>query len=111
MTVYSVYIIEAENGKLYTGIALDPEARFEKHRTGSGAKFFRSSPPKRLVYVEEQPDKSSALRREIEIKRMTRAQKLALIKEYEDVRDSGLGESQRTHSPLEEDPDSELGSG
>ena len=82
MTKYFVYMIEAENGKLYTGIAIDPEARFEKHRTGSGAKFFRSSPPKRIVYVEEQPDKSSGLKREIEIKRMTRVQKLALVEEY-----------------------------
>lgn len=74
-----VYIIEAENGKLYTGVAVDPAARFEKHRTGRGAKFFRSSSPKRIVYTEECPSLSAALKREAEIKRMTRVQKLALI--------------------------------
>ncbi|KKK49702.1 hypothetical protein LCGC14_3132400 [marine sediment metagenome] len=77
-----VYIIRAENGRLYTGIALDPDVRFEHHRNGTGAKFFSFSPPEEVVYREEHPNRSEAQKRELKIKGMTRIAKLALIEEY-----------------------------
>lgn len=74
-----VYIVEAENGKLYTGIAVNPRARFKQHRSGRGAKFFRSSKAKTLVFQEQCKNKSEALQREAAIKRMSRKDKLFLI--------------------------------
>jgi putative endonuclease len=77
---WTVYIIQAESGQLYTGITLDLERRLAEHRDGSrGAKFFRTSSPKRVVYQEQCRRRNEALRREREIKDMTRAQKLELI--------------------------------
>jgi putative endonuclease len=80
---WEVYIIEAESGLLYTGITNDLDQRFESHLKGSnGAKFFRFSNPKRIVFRESHPNRSEATKREIEIKRMTKIQKLTLINNY-----------------------------
>ena len=77
---WTVYVIQTESGKFYTGITLDLERRLGEHRVGSrGAKFFRTSPPKRVVYEERHAERSGALRREREIKSMSRAEKLELI--------------------------------
>ena len=77
---WTVYVIQTESGKFYTGITLDLERRLGEHRVGSrGAKFFRTSPPKRVVYEERHAERSGALRREREIKGMSRAEKLELI--------------------------------
>ncbi len=76
---WTVYIVRAESGTLYTGITLDLERRLAEHGTSRGAKFFRIAHPEKVVYREMQPDRSAATRREAEIKRMTRAQKLQLI--------------------------------
>lgn len=76
---WSVYLVRAENGALYCGISDDPQRRFEQHRNGKGARFFHSSPAQALVYVEACADKSSALRREIAIKRLKKPAKEALI--------------------------------
>ncbi|SCA63134.1 UPF0213 protein DP2720 [Chlamydiales bacterium SCGC AG-110-P3] len=78
---WTVYIIEAESGKLYTGITTDMTRRWNDHSGGkSGARFFRTSKPSRIAYQEVQPDRAAATRREISIKRMTRKQKLVLIR-------------------------------
>ena len=78
--MWEVYIIETERGQLYTGISTDVERRFAEHKESSkGARYFRGSRPRAIVYREEQADRSSATKREIEIKRMTRPQKLKLI--------------------------------
>lgn len=75
-----VYIIEAENGHLYTGITTDIERRFQEHQQGKkGARFFKTSPAKQLVYSEPQADRSKASKREATIKKLSRIQKLALI--------------------------------
>ena len=77
---WTVYVIQTESGKFYTGITVDLERRLGEHRVGSrGAKFFRTSPPKRVVYEERHVERSGALRREREIKGMSRAEKLELI--------------------------------
>lgn len=76
---WCVYLVEARNGKIYCGITNDLKNRLKKHLDGTGAKFFRSTPPKTLLYVEEQPDKSASLKREIEIKKLSRSEKERLI--------------------------------
>ena len=73
-----VYILRCGDGTLYTGITTDVQRRLQMHRSGKGAKYTRGRGPLEVVYTEEQPDKSTALRREIEIKRLTREQKDAL---------------------------------
>lgn len=77
--MYTIYIIECADGSLYTGIARNLEKRLEIHRSGTGSKYVRARLPFSLVYSETQPDRSSATRRELEIKKMTREQKLILI--------------------------------
>ena len=72
-------MLRCGDGSLYTGISTDVERRLEVHRSGKGAKYTRSRGPLELVYVEECGDRSAALKRELEIKAKTRAEKLKLI--------------------------------
>jgi len=75
-----VYIVEAENGTLYTGITTDLERRFSEHQSKkSGARFFHTSPAKQMVYHEPHPDRSSASKREAAIKKLSRQVKILLI--------------------------------
>ena len=74
-----VYMLRCRDGSLYTGVTTDVERRFAQHRAGTGAKYTRSHPPEAVVYREELPDKSAALRREAAIKRLPRAKKLRLL--------------------------------
>lgn len=76
-----LYIIQTKSGKLYTGITTDLERRFEEHKTNKSkkAKFFRSDPPLKIVYSEAFVDRSSASKREYEIKSLTRTKKIELI--------------------------------
>ena len=74
-----VYILECGDGSLYTGWTTDLERRLARHNAGTGAKYTRSRLPVRLVYSEQLPSKEAALRRELEIKRLDRRGKLALI--------------------------------
>lgn len=77
---WEVYIIQALSGKFYTGITNDLERRFTDHLKGrTGARFFHFSSPSRIVFRESQPNRSKATQREIEIKKMSRTQKLDLI--------------------------------
>lgn len=78
---WSLYIIETECGKYYTGITKDVEKRFEEHRDSpKGAKFFRSATPKKLVYTQTGLNHSQALKLEIHVKKLTKPQKTKLIK-------------------------------
>jgi putative endonuclease len=75
-----VYIIKASDGRLYTGVTTDVARRFGEHAgTQRGARFFRGRQPVEVVYSESHPDRSSALRREADIKRLSRGLKLDLI--------------------------------
>ncbi len=74
-----VYIILCSDDSLYTGITIDPERRFRQHAQGEGAKYFRARKPLRIVYLESGHTRSSAGRREAEIKSASRADKLQLI--------------------------------
>ena len=73
------YILECIDGTFYTGWSTDPQRRERQHNLGCGARYTRDRRPVRLVYVEELPDKPSALRRELKIKRLPRKKKLKLI--------------------------------
>lgn len=75
---WHVYIIQCLDSSLYTGITTDITRRFRDHAAGRGAKYFRLHPPKKLVYVESGHSRSSAGKREIEIKRLKRAEKIRL---------------------------------
>jgi putative endonuclease len=75
-----VYIIKASDGRLYTGVTTDVSRRFGEHSgTQRGARFFRGRQPVEVVYSESHPDRSSAQRREADIKRLSRGLKLDLI--------------------------------
>jgi putative endonuclease len=73
------YIVECADGTFYTGWALDAERRVAVHNKGRGARYTRMRLPVKLVYVEPQPDRTTAMKREIAIKRMNRARKMRLI--------------------------------
>ncbi|MBI3394539.1 MAG: GIY-YIG nuclease family protein [Spirochaetia bacterium] len=94
-----VYIIETTNGRLYTGITTDPERRFQEHVSGKGgARFFRIDPPKKILYLEKKRDRSTASRREAQIKGMEPAEKRALIRSKKSgtgTRASGSGVKRR----------------
>lgn len=72
MTKCYCYIVECADGTYYTGWAVDPEKRVKVHNAGRGAKYTKMRLPVRLVYVEEQPDRKTAMKREIAIKRLRR---------------------------------------
>ena len=76
-----MYVLECADGSLYTGYAVDVQARLAVHNAGKGAKYTRARLPVELVYQEACADKSAALRREYEIKQLTRVQKLKLIEQ------------------------------
>ena len=76
---YYVYLLRCRDGSLYAGYTDDPERRVKVHNSGKGSKYTRSRLPVELVYQEEHPDKSSALRRECQLKQLSRAEKLKLI--------------------------------
>ena len=77
---WSVYIIKASDDSLYTGITTDVQRRFDEHSDPKkGARFFRGRKPVEVVYTENHPDRSSALKREAAIKRLSRGEKIELI--------------------------------
>lgn len=79
---WEVYIIEAENGKLYTGITIDLQRRFQEHqgiKGKKGASFFHFSKPSKVLYREKCLNRSDASKREKQIKKLSREKKLDLI--------------------------------
>jgi len=76
---WQVYIILCKDNSLYTGITTDVQRRFAQHLAGTGAKYFRGHSPLRLVYLEDGHDRSSASRREAEIKKLRPEDKRRLI--------------------------------
>jgi len=79
MTGFYCYILECADGSFYTGWCTDPERRTKQHNAGRGARYTRSHRPVRLAYVESQPDRSSAMKREQVIKGMSRKRKEKLV--------------------------------
>lgn len=78
MTVF-VYIVECADQTLYTGWTTDVQRRLKAHNAGRGARYTRQHGPVRLVYAEELPDRRTAMKRELEIKRLSRTEKLKLV--------------------------------
>ena len=73
------YILECIDGTLYTGWTTDPERRVKQHNKGVGARYTKTRRPVKLVYLEEQPDKITALKRERAIKALPRKKKMELF--------------------------------
>ena len=80
MTWY-VYIVKCRDGSLYTGITNDLNKRIAAHNAGDGAKYTAARRPVRLCYHEPAPSRSIASQREIAVKRLSRASKLALCRQ------------------------------
>lgn len=77
------YILRCGDGSLYTGWTNDLEKRIRTHNEGRGGKYTRSRLPVQLVYHEEFETKEEAMRREWEIKQLTRAEKERLLKDLD----------------------------
>ena len=82
MTYGYVYILRCKDNSLYTGWCVDLEKRLALHNSGKGAKYTRSKRPCKLVYYEEISNKSEALKREISIKKLTKAKKEDLVRSF-----------------------------
>lgn len=77
--MYFLYIIKCGDGSLYTGITTDVERRFNEHKNKAGGHYTSAKKVLKVVYAEEHPNRSSASKREAEIKGWTRQKKLKLI--------------------------------
>lgn len=78
--MFYVYLLECSDGTLYCGYTNDTKKRLAAHNSGKGAKYTKPRLPVKLVYQEQLPTKSEALKREAAIKKLTRQQKIELIK-------------------------------
>ena len=72
------YLLQCADNTLYCGITNDLDKRLAAHNAGEGAKYTRGRTPVKLLYSEPYPDKSTALKREMEIKALSRIKKLSL---------------------------------
>jgi len=73
------YILQCADGTFYTGWTIDPERRLKQHNRGTGSRYTRSRRPVVMVYLELQPDRSTAMKRERAIKSLSRESKKKLI--------------------------------
>lgn len=89
---YVVYVLECADGSFYTGITTDLNRRLRQHESGEGAKYTRGKGPFVVRWAETGPDRSWALKREREIKRMSRRQKERLILEWRGVQGASAEE-------------------
>ena len=82
MNAYA-YILRCADGSLYSGWTNDPEKRLKAHNNGTASKYTRSRRPVEMVYIEGFYSQSEAMKREAALKKLTREQKLTLIKNAE----------------------------
>jgi putative endonuclease len=82
VSTWCVYILRCGDRTLYTGITADLEGRLAAHSDGTASKYTRARLPVRLVYREFHPSRSSASKREAAIKKLSRSEKLALIRPH-----------------------------
>ena len=78
--MHYTYMLKCKDGTYYTGYTNDLEKRVQAHNEGKGAKYTKGRGPVELIYFEEYEEKSIAMRREWEIKKLTRSQKEELHK-------------------------------
>jgi putative endonuclease len=90
VTPYYLYLLECEDGTLYTGVALDVEQRFIRHVLGMGAAYTRSHPPRRVLACRCYPGKGEALSAEYALKQIRREHKLQFFKPFEQLADAQL---------------------
>jgi putative endonuclease len=83
--LFYVYIVKCSDSTFYTGYTVDLNRRLETHNKGLGAKYTRGRRPVELVYQEICISKSEAIKREIDLKKMSRFEKLDLIKKINKV--------------------------
>ena len=81
--MHYTYMVECGDGSLYTGYTTDVNRRTKEHNTGKGAKYTRSRLPVKLVYYETYETKTLAMRREYELKQLTREEKFKLVEEFQ----------------------------
>ena len=79
MNKWFVYIVECNDGSLYTGVTNDLNRRIEQHNAGKGAKYTRMKRPVKLVYSKEIENKSEAFKMEYQIKQLSKKEKISLI--------------------------------
>jgi len=79
MSLYYCYILRCQDGSYYTGWTTDPHRRLKEHAAGRGARYTRARLPVVLAYVEPQPDRPTAMRRERALKALSRSRKRKLI--------------------------------
>ncbi len=85
---YSLYIVRCSDGSLYTGIAIDVAQRIQEHENAArGAKYLRGKGPLALVFSQPVGDRSRASRFEYQVKKSSKAQKLALIEGHRMLED------------------------
>lgn len=77
--MYYVYLLRCKDSSLYCGITTDLARRLEEHKKGTGAKYTRGKKAGTIVYFERKKNRSTASKREMAIKKLTRIQKLNLI--------------------------------
>jgi putative endonuclease len=77
--MWYVYILECKNKSLYTGITNDLKRRLKEHKSGKGAKYTRAFAAEKLLYSENKRSRINALKREAQIKALTKQQKLLLV--------------------------------
>ena len=82
MTIWYLYLIQCNNGRLYTGITPNLAARFEAHCAGKGALFTRLNPPHRMLAAQPFESRSAASRAEIQMKGLTPGQKRFLASRW-----------------------------
>lgn len=85
-----LYILRCKDSTLYTGITTDVEKRFQTHQSGKGAKYTRGRRPLELVYRELCGTHSDALKREREVKQLSREEKQKLIARYAEQKEASL---------------------
>ena len=76
---YFVYILKAADGFFYTGTTKNLEERVKRHNRGRGGRFTKGRRPLRLVYYEEYIKLRAAMKREVQIKKLSRAKKQELV--------------------------------
>ncbi len=89
-----VYILRCADGSLYTGYTIDLERRLKEHQKGRGGRYTRTHLPVEMVYSESCRNRREAMQREVAIKRLPRARKLALI--------AGIAPARRPRRPVKD---------
>ncbi len=78
--MYFVYLLKCNDGSLYCGITTDVVRRLDEHKRGKGAKYTRAKRAGTIMYLERKRNRSSASKREAAIKKLSRSQKITLVR-------------------------------